>query len=105
LERRVPDREVWAFGSRVKGTARKFSDLDLAIHGETPLPLSTSAALADDFDDSDLPFKVDVVDWALASPAFREIIRQDAAVLQQAAVSPPSPGGRVGGLGEGGRGG
>jgi len=84
LERRVPDREVWVFGSRVKGTARKFSDLDLAILGETPLSLIALARLADDFDDSDLPFKVDVVDWALVSPAFREIIRHDAAVLQRA---------------------
>jgi predicted nucleotidyltransferase len=45
LERRVPEREVWAFGSRVKATARKFSDLDLAILGETPLPLPVVAAL------------------------------------------------------------
>jgi predicted nucleotidyltransferase len=87
LERRVPDREVWAFGSRVQGKARKFSDLDLAILGETPLPLPVVAALANDFDDSDLPVKVDIVDWALVSPAFREIIRQEAAVLQKAAVS------------------
>jgi type I restriction enzyme S subunit len=83
----VPEREVWAFGSRVKGTARKFSDLDLAILGEAPLPLPVVAALANDFDDSDLPVKVDIVDWALVSPAFREIIREDAAVLQRAAVS------------------
>jgi predicted nucleotidyltransferase len=89
LERRVPDREVWAFGSRVQGRARKFSDLDLAILGETSLSLSAMAALADDFDDSDLPFKVDLVDWTLVSPAFREIIRRDAMVLQRAAVSLP----------------
>jgi predicted nucleotidyltransferase len=90
LERRVPDREVWVFGSRVKGAARKFSDLDLAVLGETPLSLISLATLADDFDDSDLPFKVDVVDWALVSPAFREIIRQEAAVLQRAPGSDPA---------------
>ncbi len=34
LQKNVPDREVWAFGSRVKGTAKPFSDLDLAIIGD-----------------------------------------------------------------------
>jgi predicted nucleotidyltransferase len=34
LSRHVPDREVWAFGSRAKATAKPFSDLDLVILGE-----------------------------------------------------------------------
>jgi predicted nucleotidyltransferase len=91
LERRLPDREVWVFGSRATGRARKYSDLDLAILGETPLSLASLATVADEFDESDLPFKVDVVDWALISPAFREIIRRDAAVVQRGTeASPPA---------------
>jgi type I restriction enzyme S subunit len=74
LARHVPDREVWAFGSRVSGRAREYSDLDLVVIGETPLDLAISAALAEDFAESDLPFKVDVVDWATTSAGFREII-------------------------------
>ena len=31
LRKHVADREVWAFGSRAKRTARRYSDLDLAI--------------------------------------------------------------------------
>ena len=31
LRDRVPDCEVWAFGSRTNHTARTYSDLDLAI--------------------------------------------------------------------------
>ena len=34
LQEIAPDREVWAFGSRVKGTAKPYSDLDLVIRGE-----------------------------------------------------------------------
>jgi type I restriction enzyme, S subunit len=41
----------------------------------------TSAALADDFSESDLPFKVDVIDWAVTSMAFRKIIEKDKVVL------------------------
>ena len=37
LARHVPEREVRAFGSRVSGPAKKFSDLDLAVMGETSL--------------------------------------------------------------------
>ncbi len=84
LQKNVPDREVWAFGSRVKGTAKPFSDLDLAIIGNKPLPLATLADLADDFAMSDLPWKVDIVDWATLSPEFRAIIAAQKMVFQTA---------------------
>ena len=74
LLRHVPEREVWAFGSRVKGTAKKFSDLDLVVLGDVPLSLGVQASLAEDFSESDLPYKVDVVDWATTSERFRGII-------------------------------
>jgi predicted nucleotidyltransferase len=81
LRRHVPGREVWAFGSRVKGKARTFSDLDLAVLGDQPLALSVRADLAEDFSESDLPFKVDIVDWATTSERFREIIRAEYVVV------------------------
>jgi predicted nucleotidyltransferase len=81
LRRHVPEREVWAFGSRVRGKARPYSDLDLTILGDERLPLSTRANLAEDFSESDLPFKVDIVDWATTSERFREIIRGEYIVI------------------------
>ncbi|MGH8472829.1 MAG: nucleotidyltransferase domain-containing protein, partial [Gammaproteobacteria bacterium] len=83
LRRHVPDREVWAFGSRANWNAKEYSDLDLAVIGQTPLSLSVSAALADDFAESDLPFKVDVVDWETTSESFRKIIERDKVVVQE----------------------
>jgi predicted nucleotidyltransferase len=76
LERVAPGREVWAFGSRVTGRAKKFSDLDLTIVGEKPIPPGVMAELADAFSESDLPWKVDVVDWATASERFRGIVKE-----------------------------
>ncbi|WIX24521.1 nucleotidyltransferase domain-containing protein [Xanthomonas arboricola pv. corylina] len=64
LHKHVPHYEVWAFGSRAKWLAKQYSDLDLAIITDQPLSLAVSAALADDFSESDLPWKVDIVDWA-----------------------------------------
>jgi type I restriction enzyme S subunit len=81
LDRHVPAREVWAFGSRAKAAAKPFSDLDLAILGDKPLTLSTLAELADDFSESDLPFKVDIVDWATTGERFRKVIEGERVVL------------------------
>ena len=72
----VPDREVRAFGSRVTGKAKPFSDLDLAIMGDEPLSLETRAQLEEAFSESELPWKVDVLDWVLVDNGFHEIIRK-----------------------------
>jgi type I restriction enzyme S subunit len=85
LRRHIPEREVWAFGSRVKKSAKPFSDLDLAIQGTQPLELSTLADLTHDFSESDLPFKVDLVDWATTAPHFRAVIEAGHVVLQRPA--------------------
>ena len=83
LNRLIPDREVWAFGSRATWTARDTSDLDLAVIGNAPLDFRTLAALRDAFSESNIPYKVDVVDWATISETFREIIRKDKVVIQK----------------------
>ncbi len=62
LARQVPEREVRAFGSHVTGRAWRYSDLDLVIMGAEPLPALTLASLRADFEDSDLPFRVDVLE-------------------------------------------
>lgn len=67
-------RTVRAFGSRVQGNAKPFSDLDLAVMGDVSLDFRALAALKDAFAESNLPFRVDVVDWASTSEVFREII-------------------------------
>ena len=84
----VPDREVRAFGSRVSGTARDFSDLDLAILGDGPLPAAVLANLQEAFRESDLPFKVDVIDWATTQDHFRRIIEREYVVLNGGRQSP-----------------
>ncbi|MFZ1415065.1 MAG: nucleotidyltransferase domain-containing protein [Defluviicoccus sp.] len=83
LRRHVPGFEVWAFGSRATGTAKPYSDLDLAVIGNGPLPLSVRAALAEAFSQSDLPWKVDIVDWATAGEALRKIIEAGKVVVQR----------------------
>ena len=83
LRRFVPDRNVWVFGSRVTGKARRYSDLDLAVIGDRPLPPLTLRALKEAFEESDLPFRVDTLDWADTDLSFREIIEASRVPLQQ----------------------
>ena len=83
LKTHIPQYEVWAFGSRVTMTARPYSDLDLAFITAAPLSLETHAALNDAFIESDLPWKVDIVDWANVSDAFKTIIQKNKVVIQK----------------------
>jgi type I restriction enzyme S subunit len=78
----IPEFEVRAFGSRVHGRGLKpFSDIDLAIMATAPVASDRLCELKEQFAESDLPYKVDVVDYAAASPRFREIIQQEYEVI------------------------
>ena len=77
LNKHLLDCEVWAFGSRVNGTARSYSDFDLVIVGEGKVPLNTIFALKEEFQESDLNFRVDVLDWNRISDSFRKIIKEN----------------------------
>lgn len=78
----IPDREVWAFGSRVGGQPKPYSDLDLAVLGEEPLSMAQLAQLTEAFSDSDLPWRVDVVDWATTSESFKALIAAHKLTIQ-----------------------
>ncbi len=82
LRRYLPGAEVRAFGSRVKKTGRKNSDLDLAVTAKEAMPLSLRTQLHEAFEESELPFRVDVVDWNSISPEFRRIIETQYEVIQ-----------------------
>jgi type I restriction enzyme S subunit len=83
LKTHLPEYPVWAFGSRVKWTARPYSDLDLAIITRQPLSLTKMATIKEVFDESDLSIRVDIVDWATTSETFRKIINQNKMVIQE----------------------
>jgi predicted nucleotidyltransferase len=78
LETRLPaGTAIWAFGSRVTGRARRYSDLDLAIDAGRRLTIDETGMLREAFDECDLPYGVDLVDWRAISPEFRRLIAAD----------------------------
>ena len=82
LAQHVPGCEVRAFGSRVKWTARDYSDLDLAVVGSKPLSWRQKGQLTEAFEESDLPIRVDVLDWHTISEEFKKIITEEYEVIQ-----------------------
>lgn len=84
IHEHIPHCTVWAFGSRAKGRAKKYSDLDLCVLDHQPLGLELTSKLMEAFAESDLPYKVDLVDWATLSEAFKKSIEQDKVIVHNA---------------------
>lgn len=64
------------------GNAKPYSDLDLAIISKQPIPLPLMAEVAEAFSESDLPWKVDLVDWAATSERFRQVIAAQKLIIK-----------------------
>ncbi len=63
---------LFVFGSRADNSARKYSDYDIGIEGKVAISFSVLAKIKTALDDSDLPYKVDVVDFFTVSDDFRK---------------------------------
>ena len=66
--------KVWVFGSRANWTTKDSSDLDLALEGKSQLSYKVLGTLKDAFEDSSLPYTVDVVDLNGIGDSFRQIV-------------------------------
>ena len=76
LERHLPGTEVWAYGSRVKWTSRPQSDLDLVAFA-TQEQRRQIGNLREAFEESNLPFRVDLFVWDSVPEEFRTEIREE----------------------------
>lgn len=83
LKQHAPKAVVWAYGSRVNGNSHDASDLDLVIRNpDSPQkPQGNLASLKQAFIDSDLPFLVDIMDWAYLPECYRTEIEKKHLVL------------------------
>jgi len=88
LRRHIPGVTVWAYGSRVKWTSRPDSDLDL-IAFTTPEQKGRISALKEAFEESSLPFRIDVMVWDDVPESFRKNILEQYVVLAEKPVEKP----------------
>ena len=74
---------IYLFGLWARGEARCESDVDIAIEGDDRLKASKISALRDFFEESTIPYRVDVVDMRRASEELKEEIRRDGILWKQ----------------------
>ncbi|HLD74020.1 MAG TPA: nucleotidyltransferase domain-containing protein [Bdellovibrionota bacterium] len=70
----LPNVHIFAFGSRITGTPRKYSDFDIALDNGHPIDLSKLTKIKNTLSETDLPITVDLVDYSSVSSEFKTII-------------------------------
>lgn len=81
LKKYFPEAKFWVFGSRINGKTKPYSDLDVAIVSDNKLELDAFNQLTLSFEESELPFRIDLVDYSKTSDSFKKIILQNYEVL------------------------
>ena len=76
LQRHLPSTGAWVYGSRAKWTSRSQSDLDLVVFA-TPEQWRQIGHLREAFEESSLPFRVDLFVWDEVPESFRNQIEAD----------------------------
>ena len=87
LERHLPNTAAWVYGSRVKWTSRPQSDMDLVVFA-TPKQRRQVSDLREAFEESNLPFRVDLFVWDEVPEPFRAQIEADHVVLDEGEEQP-----------------
>lgn len=83
INQHLPDNEVWGYGSRVTWTSCPQSDLDLVVFSDRE-EVGRVWDLREAFEESNLPFAVDVHIWNDLPESFRKEIECQHVVLQAA---------------------
>ena len=76
LHQYFPHAEIWVYGSRVNGKGHAGSDLDLVVRNLNDLmhPQTNISDFKTAVSESNLPFLVDIVDWARIPKSFHKEI-------------------------------
>lgn len=75
LKSLCPDAQILAFGSRVSGKSKKYSDLEICLKTRgNRIPFQTLEALDARFAESNIPLKIDIIDYHSVDEGFQKII-------------------------------
>lgn len=76
LRKYVPNAEIRIFGSRYKHTNKEYSDIDIAIVQKEKISIELYSKLKEAFEESNLRYRVDLVDWNVLTEEFKKIIEE-----------------------------
>ena len=71
------DAAIYLFGSCARDEARQHSDIDIGIMPRDDLPSAFFALLAEDIEESTIPYDGDLVDLRRADPALMAEVRRE----------------------------
>ena len=80
IQQHIPDKTVWAYGSRVTWKADEASDIDLTVFNCTNVQIDE---LKETLEESNLPISVDVMNWEEIPDNFKTNIKKQYVVLQE----------------------
>lgn len=72
-----PNSQIYVFGSRVSGNAKRYSDLDISLDDGKTLDFIKLSSLKESFAESTLPFKVDLSDFSQLDANFKKHILEN----------------------------
>ncbi len=82
LKNNFPNSRALVFGSRQKGNNKKHSDIDIAIDTNETIDWEKIESIKEEFMNSSLRIRVEIIDFNSVSGEFRKIILSDYSVLK-----------------------
>jgi len=73
----IPDAKIYLFGSRARETHHQWSDIDLALDTGMPLRNSKVDEVKSVLEATNMPYKVDVLDFQSVSADMQASIKRD----------------------------
>ena len=73
----LSDVEIYVYGSRVQGKAKRYSDVDIALKSKSAIPFLRLLDIKTAFENSTFPYNVDVIDLNSIKDDFKNIIFKD----------------------------
>ena len=80
IRAQLPHCRVLAFGSRIRGTAKRYSDLDLSLDDGGSIPLSKLGNLREALAETRIPYLVDLTDFQRLDADFQSHVLAQAEV-------------------------
>jgi predicted nucleotidyltransferase len=73
----MPQVNIYLFGSRARGTHAQWADIDIALDGGKELPRADVDEIKSMFKESNILYRIDVVDFHSVTPLMQQQILQD----------------------------
>ena len=79
----IPEARIYLFGSRARGTNAERADIDIALDAGHPLPQRDVDEIGSMFRESNIMYKIDIVDFHQVSNAMRDEILKERIIWKQ----------------------